>query len=496
MGAVVVLAGAALLVPRFFGSASPSAGPLASATGSPAEPSSSPLSSAASAAATPSPSGPTDEPLPTADARGWPVTLPYDVLGYGGYQIVGPDGTLYMEGEVPIDRTGNARTGWLQLSDGTYGLPKFFGSDGSAYGGGPEGVAWSFSSDGKLRYNVPIDSEYEPQIELGPSGRLYLISYPPDSPDTKVTVLDSGGKVVVGWTIAGSTGNAVVRPDGSLLIEIVPDESCTLHAFDSAGHDQSATPGPCWEEMRLGPGGIVVGESYVRTDVGEVTELTGTRVAVLGADGRPAAGWPQEMGEIASPPAFGSDGTIYLTRTQGSGKSPQLVAFDAAGQVKTGFPVELAGSMLTGDLEAVIPVAPVPAAGGIVFVAGSLSVSAYASTGSAVEGWPYELPAAWADFQVELIADAPAWNPGPVYAGSGSSPGLLYLGLKDRVVALDATGKVASGWPYRPDGAGFLSWRELDPTPDGGLIVFTGFAGDDESHSQVLRLGADGKLAK
>jgi hypothetical protein len=503
--AVIVLAGAAILLPQLAGQSSPSGSPVAEATASPTGAASAWTWSTSQPGSASSPAEEwteewTEEPEPSVDARGWPVTM-FESTSEG--TVVGPDGTVYSWGAPALDRTGHARKAWMLLPDGEQAFPEAFGSDGSAYalveGGEGEGeYVWAFGPDGAPRYHFELTTETEPDLAAGPSGSLYVLAFGvEDASDLEVTIVDASGKTTADWTIHNASGNWLLRPDGTMLVEVGDEDACRLHVFDAHGHDLSTSPGPCWDYMVLADDGRVAGWSYDWVELGDTYDISATSIALLGADGKAAAGWPQHLDAIASGPAFGPDGRIYVSEYHQSPDWSKVVAFDSAGNVPAGWPVTLADSAFVPGAPAMESGTPLPPVlgGGVVYVAGDSSVSAFDSTGATVAGWPYHLPASWSDFLAGDVTDATADNPGPLYVSSGSGSGLLYLALEDQLVALDSGARVAAGWPYRP-GSDFLCWRELLAAPDGGVVVFAGFSTEDEEYGQIMRFTPDGKFAK
>jgi hypothetical protein len=207
-----------------------------------------------------------------------------------------------------------------------------------------------------------------------------------------------------------------------------------------------------------------------------------TRVAIIGTDGRPAAGWPVTIDSEASRPAFGSGGAILMT-VLGLGSSPStVVAYDRTGAPVPGsWPVSLPagyGPIVDADGS---PLPPVPGLDGAVYVAavdrGLMgSVLGLDAAGQALPGWPYKLPQAFSDgsdyIDRGVMSTGGDENPGPMFARVGDG-GVLYLLLAHRVVALRADGQTAAGWPIKLPAAyagATPVWAYA--TPDGGLVAF------------------------
>jgi hypothetical protein len=443
-------------------------------------------------------------------AHGWPVDLP---AGSGGDPVklgpVGPDGTIYVTGAVPIDEHGNGRLDWLRLPDGTYLSPQFFGPDGSAYGYAfdVDGYAtiWAFGPDGRARYAYSTNGGVVPAFGVSKAGLLYTLTPSPWANPVpagvyRVVVLGLDGSPRAAWPAGEAWASTfLLRPNGSVLVGQSDAQGCGLHAYSPGGVDLTAEPDPCWGRMAVGPDGTVVGWSYEAV-AGVGTAIVSTTIALLGTDGGPAPGWPKVIPGIASSPAFGEAGSIYVVVSRGPVASAVLERLDAS--AANSWTLPLGGEPLVAASPAAggqtVPEPPV-VGGGMVFVAESKDVAAFDVTGVAAPGWPYRLPAGWsiqtcttdggASAQVDGAAAPVAWSPDPA-TGPGSGEGRLYLALEDRVVALTSAGAVAPGWPYAAGVSG--CWYDPKATPDGGVAMLGLQAGSQDL--VVLRLTIDGKL--
>jgi hypothetical protein len=425
---------------------------------------------------------------------GWPISVRADVMGQ---IVVGPDGTIYTSGLVPADKAGMGRVGWLVLPDGSYLVPGAFGPDGSAFGE-LDGMLWAFGPDGKARPGWPVDVGASGWA-LSPGGSVYLMQWPTEG-STSVTILDDNATAVSTWSVPkvlDYSCDYLIQQDGTFWLTYpVPDESwwpaCEIHAFGTDGRELSkGVSGERWTGMDTGPSGAVVAWYYEFAE-GSQDRPARTRVAVLGLDGRPVAGWPVTLEGSASPPAFGPDGALYFTLMGGSENT--VVALDAAGKSVPGWPVRLTAEPLTvaaADAEPLRPQPPV-VGDGVVYVAGLSRVEAFDAAGKVPQGWPYTLPAAWDDSRCTTTAESPVWNTGPIHSTGGSGPGRLYLGLEDRIVALTPDGADATGWPYRA-GSDFVCWRQFDQAPDGGLIATAYYRTAAGPEHRIVRLTPEGE---
>jgi hypothetical protein len=358
-----------------------------------------------------------------------------------------------------------------------------------------------------------------------------------------LALLDPGGQPRAGWPVAleGWTceppdGNPAWPPsplaDGSVAIichsdATMPDESWTTRAFrfDATGR-QTATwqlGAEIWGHQPRVVGDtfhVVAGESidaepysgayWLETVATDGAAETGARyevaadatdgVVVLGPDGtayRTAgreitafdqdgvrAGWPVQVEGVPSALAFGPDGRVYLTVTQGvaapgEGIEPppgqpvttRLLAFDRDGRAAAvqSEALPFAGATAwSGAGPDGRPLAPLVAADGTTYVIGEADrraiVYRFDASGKVMSGWPYRAAAglAWqgscpvASTGCGEWRSVPAVNAGsvvclPLAATSATKGGSL--------VAVGPAGKVVSGWPVtltRP-GADFWS---------------------------------------
>jgi hypothetical protein len=431
---------------------------------------------------------PTPNPnLLSFSTRGWPIEL--EDTGISSYDsVVGPDGTLFVYGFPGFDKAGHARSGWL-ARDGSHAQPYVFGTDGTTYAveysddqtsfDVPDHL-YAFDTSGKLRSGWPIEIASGATLDAGPSGSVYVFEY--EDLSTTVTVYSPQAKKLASWSFGdmGTDCGEVVKPDGSLYFEYSPSDSatdCAIRVFTATGTSTAAAPARGWNGIEMSPDGLVVAWGYDMQPY-STSIVARTRIAVIGTDGLPVAGWPVTIEGGASKPAFGADGTLYVT-VLGLGTAPsRIMAIDATGTAVPGWPVALPagyGPMIDSDYH---PLPPVPGDNGMVYAAAVDRdqmgyVTAFDATGATLPGWPYELPQAFGEF--DDGGQIPLSNPGPLFVRPASASGLLYLILDDRVVALRADGTVAPGWPYvLPASYTDGRWVTAAPMPDGGLMAIIG----------------------
>ena len=438
---------------------------------------------------------------PAYVAHGWPVELPAgDDAGSAILGPLGPDGTISVTGQPPLDLDGHSRTDRLRLFDGTYLTPELFGSDGSAYGYSVDvdgyATIWAFGPDGALRYAYPTGGSVVPAFGVTDSGLMYLLTpspwaNPAPAGTYRVVVLDPEGSPRALWSVGEAWGSTfLLRPDDSFLVGESDVSGCRLHAYSPAGIDVTAGPAPCWDRMAVGPDGTVVAWSY---EPGSSGGTGTTTFAVIGATGSAEPGWPVVVPGTASAPVFGTDRSIYVVASRDHGlASLQRLDLSSSGTGEWTAPLRdaplVAASPLPGGR--VVPESPV-VGGGTIFVAETDSVEAFEPSGVESPSWPYRLPDGWSNFDCAAgDGSGGIVNPGPVYdPGAG---GRLFLALEDRIVGLTPSGGVAAGWPYEP-GTGFGCWRGLESSGDGGVIALALYS-DGAGRLVVLRLTFDGRV--
>ena len=424
----------------------------------------------------------TESPTPLF-ANGWPVTFPESDPNINlGRLAVGPDGGVYLQGVPALDSHGNVRTGWLQLEDGRDPSVVGFGPDGTIYASysnldGSDTRLDAFSGDGRQKPGWDLDFGNSPRFEMGPAGTVYAFS---DVDSVRwVTVLDSAGHTKARWSAGSNAGGScgdVIRPDGTLFYchTTPPQLTYTIAVYGPTGRLISDNPVGDWSGLAMSPDGLVYAVGY-DSEPYSSSVVAQTRIAAIGTDGKPAAGWPIALEGFASPPAFGPDGTIYVARAGLGTAASQIAAYDRSGNLKAGWPVFFPKGLGTyGDYTG-RPMAPVVGSDGYVFVAATNSqltglVMGYDPSGKILPGWPYSVPRAFAMSQDPFKNGQ---NPGPVFVKSPAGQGSLYLLLDGEIVALGTDGSVAKGWPYHCPGTASSQsyWITWAASPDGGLVA-------------------------
>jgi hypothetical protein len=455
---------------------------------------------------------PTPVPTPTP-VQAWPVALDDSTDYSSGEMVVGPDGTIYIPGIAALDSKGHSRGGWLLLPDGHYATPVAFGTDGTIYAtdqtddtsdSADNTAVYAFGANGKAiaGWPVSLDIGDDPTFEAGPSGSLYVFGDGGDS--YTAIVLTPAGKATAKWNVGSDGGGdcgQVVRPDGTVFYAYSSTDSmddCEIDVFGPTGSRLSKSPVRDWNDLTMAPDGTVVAVGYDMEPYSS-SVVAETRVAVIGTDGQPAAGWPIVFQGAASDPAFGPDGTVYVAIAGVGTTASSVIGYDVSGVAEPGWPVSLPAGLgpFAGDDESGTPLPPVVGTDGTVYLAATKSdwtgsVLAFDPSGNVLPGWPYKLPQAFA-----AVGDGrDTWNPGPMFVRSTSGGGAIYLALDGEAIAVGHDGKVVAGWPYvlTDDDD---SWEDWATVPDGGLIVIIQTLTDQgDTIDLVVRFTPAGKLVR
>jgi hypothetical protein len=175
----------------------------------------------------------------------------------------------------------------------------------------------------------------------------------------------------------------------------------------------------------------------------------------------PAAVWPVHVGDDDL--AFGPDGTIYARVRIGDSDRSELVALDAGGRVKAGWPIEEPPGVAYGLPE----VGP----DGSIYVSEcsrtqvGCALRRFDPAGTERPGWPFIVPDAFACPDAGSCLDQPRFGPdGTVYLPAWRST------RGQQVIAIDDAGRVMPGWPVAPGARGLWS-NDVQIGHDGTLFV-------------------------
>jgi outer membrane protein assembly factor BamB len=202
-----------------------------------------------------------------------------------------------------------------------------------------------------------------------------------------------------------------------------------------------------------------------------------------------AAGWPVRVTTDRDPePVFGLDGTVYFLSGGHDAQDEyqqSLVALDAAGHVKRGWPIEEPPGSDFGSLAV--------GADGSVYVGECRGpevecvLHRFGTDGREVPGWPSRLPATFACPVGGYCVNGLEFGPdGTAYLSHWRQVGGL------QVIAIDGSGGIVPGWPVVPDAQG-VWWSSAQVGSDGTLFILREPDGGD-SPASLAAFGPDGKL--
>lgn len=183
--------------------------------------------------------------------------------------------------------------------------------------------------------------------------------------------------------------------------------------------------------------------------------VTRTIFTMFGPDGQTLTGWPRSIKSAVRDLTLTPDGTLYYVAPPG-----KLYARDRAGNVKRGWPVAIPGVEHLHCDEAgywsCLAVGPE----GTAYLMGlseddAEMIVALGPDGRTLPGWPY----VWRDRLKPFRTFSPPWDPGYTGYQRGRGLGLaadgtVYVAVGEpggvAIVALDHSGRLKPGWPYRP----------------------------------------------
>lgn len=331
----------------------------------------------------------------------------------------------------------------------------------------------------------------------GRMGGLIIATEPASTPAASVTppshvapspapATASGWPVTLPGPVANVRGPFVTGSDGTVYVATAGDVAAlgptgmkSGWPFAPSGIDQFETP-------VAGPDGTVYVVGRPPAGAGNQGEL----VWALDASSRPLGGWPYQADRVVDALVVASDGTAYVVESGPSGT--QVVALDAAGQMKPGWPVALPGGPACGGVSCG-PSGALIGADGTLYeqVATStansapIEIVALAPDGSERPGWPVRVPG-------EGMALGPDGN---VYAwgvetGAPAAPNLppMHI-LRTTYTILGSNGRPLPGWPVTIQGPS----SPPAIAPDGSIVVTVG--GEKGQPQRVEAIRTDGKVA-
>ena len=183
-------------------------------------------------------------------------------------------------------------------------------------------------------------------------------------------------------------------------------------------------------------------------------------------------GWPVRA---VSEPTFGPDGTVYvLVDTWHTEEADQqsLVALDAGGYTKLGWPIEGRPGYDFGSL------AVGPDGSAYVEECGASNVGCvlhrFGIDGLELPGWPFEVPPA-STCSTSADCGLVVGSDGTAYLTSG-----YQTGYETQIVMINAAGTIERGWPVALDRRNW-SWSDPELSSDGSVFILSRFNGSESS---------------
>jgi len=416
---------------------------------------------------------------------GWPFAPP--AIVEFETPLAGPDGVVYVVGQErsvnggtrhaelwALDGGGNVRTGWPQAADGYVGLglgPQgtvYLSTQGTAAGGQSELTITALDAAGVVRSGWPqvLRGSLSQNPAFGPDGTLYALIQPATpSATAQLVALGQNGATKAGWPMTVPNGGFLVGPNGLVYV----------WSFDISGA-AGTTPG--------GP------------------RITRTQFLALDPAGTVHAGWPITIDGPAGVPTVGSDGTLFTTAGQ-EGASEHVLAIGPDGAERAGWPYSLPAGISAWPYSpqeglAASATSPTVAPDGSLLLAihpvgdlGKQGILALDADGQVRAGWPIWL----------APGEALAWEGGfatgggsnlvpPVFGADGTIYLALDAGGNGRIEAIGPEGR--ERWRFTPTASpphGEL-FVALAFTSDGKLLATA--KTDSNTTTLVYVLGSDG----
>ena len=379
---------------------------------------------------------------------------------------------------VAVDSSGHEPTGWPQPLGLRTDLntQMAFGSDGTVYAWDDSTVV-AYRADGTRPAGWPHHAAAVEDVLPSPQV-VYLESEPSGSAGCGdeshvITLISTAGAVQSTWTLQGEI--AAVGPDGTIYTR----QGDSILAYGSDGAVKPGWPATGWSNVSMDSSGRVYLSWWKFREITGISaegpgEALETRIAAVDQNGQPYAGWPITIEGAASEPAFGPDGTVYMTRevfaSGSTTPADSVMALDAYGKPKPGWPISVpAGNELLGQGTIGGPAPDPPQVGSdgtVYFGAGASDPS---SPGILEEVDPSGRPEPGFPSSIDWGSTS------NLFFGHGSGrfavgrTGLVFTTDDYSVLAIGSDGKAASGWPVKAPAHTII--MAADSEPDGGLLV-------------------------
>ena len=299
---------------------------------------------------------------------------------------------------------------------------------------------------------------------------------------TTVASVGPDGRVLAGWPASLDGGGDIVGvlPDGSLVLEVASgDATKTVTNLVALGRDGKPVFG--WHIGSFGDLATATIDALGRAVVVDHDNIEGqcdafrtTTYAILGGDGKPAAGWPVTIRGWGSDPVVRADSSLVVAASGG-----RMLAWSASGAALPGWPasgIDVSVGCFWGSN-------PVAADGGAVMLVGARHATMFNAGGAAAAGWPVTVPGSVA----RSCTGCTEGLEGPVDPSVGRSAEYLtvYLGStpgglggQPQIVALDLQGKPRASLSRGIGAPGdVIQW--IRTAPDGRVWVELSRAASD-----------------
>lgn len=316
----------------------------------------------------------------------------------------------------------------------------------------------------------PLIAVGEPTF--GPDGTVYALAGPLDAQSKdqgRLVAIDAAGRVKPGWPIeeppGSDFGSFAVGLDGSIYVVECggPTVGCVLHRLGSDGRELPGWPfeiaassaclgaEPCVTFLILGSDGTAYVTSWPQTQ-------DQTQIMAIDAAGEMKPGWPVAVTERYgwfSYPQLGSDGTLFvLTHPDGGDSQASLAAFDPDGSLRPGWPVPLPGRYSLGPQGTVVIWWGIDDRGELCTDYRRTNFTVLGPDGMTLPGWP---------------RGSEGSASSPVVAADGT---VYYVSARGNVYAHGRSGEVKAGWPVSVPGV-FPGCDDDGPSlsPNGTVFV-------------------------
>ena len=360
-------------------------------------------------------------------------------------------------------------------------------------------------SSGRPRPGWPIalDDTFCSVPAPAADGSIRLVCAQESQPDSRDYAFTPDGRPIPGWPIElpSAIRPRVVGGDLYVLTSVVDDpRAVRLVAVAPDGTHRTGMPLETPDSssvdsfMQLGPDGTGYLFAYPNAATGD-TEITAFDL------GGVRQGW---LARVKGRPfgfAFGKDGRIYVTEGQEDGRPSRILVFDRDGVSlpigSEALPVE-ATSAYGGAGPFGGPPPPIVAEDGSSFLVseeGGTTVYALDATGHVMAGWPYRdaIGLQWSFVQLGDTG-TPSWRSEPA-VGPGD---ILYLlhppraaTLGGSIVAIGPDGHVRPGWPVGLKRAGAEFWSVVVGSDGTAYALVIEPETGDASSASILAMAPD-----